>query len=579
LRPEEEEALKAARPRLHLAVALTFVSAALVAVPPAGGAAPEGALDARAWELVSPLDKNGGEVSLPGAEGAGAFQAAAGGGAIAYASAASFGDPTGAAPVSQYLGTRGVGGWSTQNLTPPLLSGTYAGGAYQLFSSDLQRAILSNGWRCRDGSDECEAENPPLAADAPAGYRNLYLRVGGTYTPLITTANAPALALPPDKFHLTLRSADPDLRHVVISTCAALTAGSSEVPDGEGGCDPAGPNFYEWSDGELAEVVPSDWEAEFDPGAEVQGVIGASADRSYVYFVNSSGLWLWQEGANTKIAASADASNYPAATGTARVSADGTRLAFLSSASLTGYPNAGKTEVYLYEAPADRLLCVSCNARGAVPKGPSTIPAARAAGEGAPPLYKPRALSENGRRLFFDSADNLVSVDTDFAPDVYEWEAQGTGGCAKAAGCLGLVSGGRVGASSFLDASADGTDAFFLTATSLLPADPGYLDVYDARAGGGFPEPTPPIPCFGDACQGPAPAPEDPAPATDLLLGRGNPPLPKPKHRKRHKHKKHKRHHRQRARSQRMRLGPEGVQEGGGQGRRKTGEGSAHVPA
>ena len=111
-------------------------------------------------------------------------------------------------------------------------------------------------------------------------------------------------------------------------------------------------------------------------------------------------------------------------------------------------------------------------------------------------LYQPRALAENGRRLFFESFDPLVPTDTNGAQDVYEWEAPGEGGCEeasaafdpKAGGCIALVSSGQSPApSSFVDASADGADVFLTTAQSLVPWDPGQIDVYDARIGGGLP--------------------------------------------------------------------------------------------
>jgi hypothetical protein len=514
----------------------------LLLAPAAAAVGPEGALDARAWELVSPPDKNGGDVEAPGASLGGALQAAAGGGALAYASSSSFGAAQGAAPVSQYIALRGEAGWLSQNLTPPLLSGTYAGGAYQLFSADLSRGLLSSGWSCRGGASSCPEENPPLGLAAPPGYRNLYLHQGSTYTPLVTAADAPALTIAPENFHLALLNASSDLSHVTFSTCAALTAGSTEVPDGAGGCDPGAPNFYEWSAGALTEIAePPDWEAEFDPGAEVTGVLGASSDRSYVYYANSSGIWLWHAGTNTRVASGALAaapSDLPAATGTARVTPDGSRLAFLSAASLTGYANVGKSEVFLYDAPAKRLICASCNPREVTPAGPSTIPGAYAAGQG-PPLYKPRALSADGTRLFFDSADALLFSDSDGRPDVYEWEAGGSGSCEKAKGCLALISGGRSGEARFLDASADGGDAYFLTDASLLGADTGALDAYDARAGGGFPEAPPQIPCNGDDCQGPPPAPEDPTPGTTGDFPT-NPPLRRPPHCPRRRHAKHR---------------------------------------
>ena len=50
-----------------------------------------------------------------------------------------------------------------------------------------------------------------------------------------------------------------------------------------------------------------------------------------------------------------------------------------------------------------------------------------------------------------------------------------------------------------IDVSLDGEDLFFTTGVSLLPQDPAQIDVYDARVGGGFPQPAPPPPCDVDA--------------------------------------------------------------------------------
>ena len=273
--------------------------------------------------------------------------------------------------------------------------------------------------------------------------------------------------------------------------------------------------------------------------AGVVGALGVPADGSRIYYLAAGGLFLWHEGTTTKIAAGADASNYPPATGTARVSADGSELAFLSAANLTGFDAKGKTEVYLYSTAAG-LSCVSCNGTETGPLGPAGIPGAIANGDGFR-AYKPRALSAAGDRLFFESKDALVAGDTNGGPDVYEWEAPGTGSCTTAGGCVDLISSGRADdGASFIDASADGADVFFATNGSLVAGDPGGLDLYDARVGGGFPVPPAPIPCIGDACQPLPGEPEDPTPGT-LLQGLGNEPLPKPKAKKKHKKKRHHR--------------------------------------
>ena len=75
-----------------------------------------------------------------------------------------------------------------------------------------------------------------------------------------------------------------------------------------------------------------------------------------------------------------------------------------------------------------------------------------------------------------------------------------------------------------IDATPSGSDVFIKTASSLLPQDPGLVDIYDAREGGGLPlPPPPPPPCEGEACQGPLNPPND---ADPLLF-----PLQRPRQR------------------------------------------------
>jgi hypothetical protein len=604
-------------------------------------------LDHRGWELVSPLDKDGGAVGPPGTvSGGGVFQAAAGGGLFTYSSADSFGaEVQGAASGSQYLATRGSGGWTSVNLTTPLLSGSYGsepdGVPYQLFADDLGSGLLSNGERCRGrAGGECPVANPPLpGSGAPAGYRDYYRRdASGSFESLLDAADLSHTSLSPAEFELRLVGATADLSHVVLSSCAALAPGASEV-SAPGGCDPEAQNLYEFSGGDLSLLNLLPGQAAGTPGARlgassgaisgdgsrvyfslegklylreggvtklvseapgasfqaasadgstayligdgdleryvattealtpltsgggVEGVLGASAGGSDVYYARSGAVFLRSGAGVSEVASSAEASNWPAATGTARVSADGSHLLFLSNAELTGYPSEGETEAFLYGPPPGGgqalLACVSCNPSGERPQGSASIPGARPNGRGASAFdsYKPRALSADGSRAFFESADGLVRQDTNNRADVYEWEAAGEGTCARAGGCVQLISGGRDGEPSyFLDADASGTEAFFLTAASLDPRDPGSYDVYAAREGGGFALPEEPIPCIADACQVLPEAPEDPTPGT-LVPSSGNPALkvqglaarPKKAHGKRKKG--HHRRHKKRART------------------------------
>jgi hypothetical protein len=231
----------------------------------------------------------------------------------------------------------------------------------------------------------------------------------------------------------------------------------------------------------------------------------------------------------------------------ARATPAGSVLAFVSQDPLTEYDNADAVsgepdaEIYLFDADApagEDLLCVSCNPSGARPAGrevetPGSTDwiAARIPGWNSG-FHAPRVLSSDGRRLFFESFDALVPADTNGAQDVYQWERAGKGGCAETAsnyfpsngGCLDLISSGQSPKDShFADASANGADVFFATDAGLLPQDPGLVDFYDARIGGGFPLPPPPSPeCEGEACQSPPTPPRAPAPASGAFLGPGN---------------------------------------------------------
>jgi hypothetical protein len=614
-----------------------------------GSGGPLKLLDSRGWEMVSPVEKNGGDVQGSGPSlGTSLLQAAPDGQAISFGSATSFGVGAGGAPaVSRYLSRRQPGSWSVENVSVPQLSGGYGEGPnadpYRLFSTDLGTALLSNGQRCRGEAGSCPVANPPLAGSgAPAGYRNYYLRQGGGFGALLTEADIAGFGLSPDVFELKFVGSSPDLRHVVLSSCSILTTDATEIPE-EGSCNPVAPNLYEWSGGQLRllnllpgetqgspgaflaapsgavsgdgsrvywttaagnlylregtqtkqvdgapEVggggsfqtatpsgtvafftkaghlyrydAPGESTTDLTPGGGVKGVLGASEDGSHVYYLTAAGLFLRNGATTVPVAIAADATNYPPATGTARVSPDGSHLAFLSKASLTGYDNVGQasrepeSEVFLYDAtagPLGTLTCASCNPTLGRPLGASTLPGASGGGEGPDVVlaYKPRVLSADGRRLFFDTADALVLQDTDNHPDVYEWEAQGAGSCARAGGCVNLISSGRQ-AGTFADASASGADAFFLTDGSLVPSDPlNTIDLYDAREGGGFPIPPKPIPCEGDACQ-PLPSPPDDPSIGTTVPGQGNSPVhfpkttqkktqkPKKGHRKKRKHSK-----------------------------------------
>ena len=258
----------------------------------------------------------------------------------------------------------------------------------------------------------------------------------------------------------------------------------------------------------------------------------------------------------------------------ARVSADGTALAFLSAASLTSFDNidvqSGKAdrEVFLYDAEADELRCVSCNPSGVRPRGravrvqgydnwtAASIPGATYS------LHSSRVLSSQGDRLFFNSFEALDPRDSNGKRDVYQWQAPGSGECDEgdasfnpgSGGCVSLISSGTADSDSkFIDASVEGTDVFIQTRADLVPEDSEYIDIYDARIGGGLAsqhQVTPP-PCEGEACRGAgSTVPATPPPGTPSFQGPGNPAQAKAKKAKK---KKHKAKHRKRGKTTKSR--------------------------
>jgi hypothetical protein len=153
--------------------------------------------------------------------------------------------------------------------------------------------------------------------------------------------------------------------------------------------------------------------------------------------------------------------------------------------------------------------------------------------------------------VFFNTAEALdPDQDTNGAVDVYEWRSGGTAGCESPRGCQSLLSSGQSReASYFAAASPGGGDVFLITRERLLRGDgDSNFDLYDARVGGGFPEPEPaPSPCVGDACLlAPVAPPSGPSVASATLAGPGN-----LKQRKRQKGKQGKRCRAGKARGQR----------------------------
>lgn len=441
---------------------------------------------------------------------------------------------------------------------------------------ELEHAISQDGSKVLFEADA--DDGPP--DEQQAGDTELYDRVDGTHTVEIS---APAPGAQPSNCEKGLCAAQPaqfwaasaDGSVVYFTSKAALTKESHTGPEPE---DP-GNDLYRYelssdgSGGTLRDLTPNAYEkkggAEIEEtnGARVLGVVGASEDGSYVYFVaegrlaegasaGGPNLYMWHEategGSGVRFIATLaapdeveqknieaarlgtafqynsdveDWTSWPTAS-QAYVTPDGAHLAFMSAEPLTGYENSDEAghavhEVFEYSAETGQLVCASCDPDGARPRGSAFI-GATLDERASTPFHQPRSLSNDGSRLFFSSPDPLAES-IGGSVKLFEYEE----------GAIHLISGAEPGGEAvFLDASASGNDVFFATRERLAPTDTDeLLDVYDARVDGGLPAPSQPSSCEGVACQEPlTPPPSFATPISASFSGSGNliAPLAKP---------------------------------------------------
>jgi hypothetical protein len=282
------------------------------------------------------------------------------------------------------------------------------------------------------------------------------------------------------------------------------------------------------------------------PPGGAQSVVDASADGRSLYFVYNGqltpeatnqimGIYRWPEGGQIRFVGNLVDSNEAAINGprtvwptisttrTSRVTPDGRHLLFMTRrddgfrgiGGFTGYEHNDHRELYLYSADTGRLACATCNPSGRPATTDALIDVRENEATSQGTSDSSQALTDDGRRVFFNTAEALVPEDINGRPDPYEYDAQ--------IGRVHLLTSGRGTAPSFfVEASANGDDVFIVTRERLVGWDIDDLyDLYDARVGGGFPEPpTPTAACTGDACL-PAAAPPPAAETSPSSVHRG----------------------------------------------------------
>ncbi len=230
---------------------------------------PRGPVDGRAYELVSPARKSGGEVfpadprisscGLVECKPGGTYQhfpmlSTADGEAVAYEGYA-FAPGEGAAVENEHVARRTPSGWKSTNPTPQLLR-SKGGQGYKAFNSTLSEAVLAQS-------------TPSLTPEAPSEYENLYAQPVASplaLRPLVTSELEPHRSA--GEFKVSFAGAAADLSRVFFTANDALSEETAFAPpalDGGAGED----NLYEWEQAtgqlRLVNVLPGNLATE--PGA------------------------------------------------------------------------------------------------------------------------------------------------------------------------------------------------------------------------------------------------------------------------------------------------------------------------
>ncbi len=395
-----------------------------------------------------------------------------------------------------------------------------AGNAYEWANGNLKLvAVLPGGALAPEGGTLPQGALPSVSEDGSKvlfkakGDKGLYLRTNATETVEVSA---------------TQRSTEPDPNPPAEAIAAGMSADGSKVlftsaseltndaytGRSAGLANDKGADLYSY---DTKSKVLTDLTVDTDPedaltGANVERVLGASKDASYIYFVARGNL--------AAGATSGERNLYLAHNGeiefvgTDPSTADeqfyatphGTHAAFTSTEPQTGYDNAGFAQAYEYTYGVG-LACASCRPSGEAPSAGAQIAA--------------RSLSDDGTRLFFQSADRILPEAQSGQTNVFEYTA----------GEVHLLTPGDGAAALLLGASASGDDIFIAGFEELAPRGQGEVfAIYDARVGASVAPPTETAGCQGEACRAGVPAaPETEGPGSAGFEAPGRVALAAPK--------------------------------------------------
>jgi hypothetical protein len=307
-----------------------------------------------------------------------------------------------------------------------------------------------------------------LTSPSCSGPTRAYMREDGGTTRLISACT---LADCGPEADVAIAGATPSGSSAFLVTTEKLT--------GEDDDELADLYRYDAADGGLTLLSAIPGEVAVDAGLPVV----TTPDGSRVLFWTGQGLYMGTAAGLRLIA--------PSASSFAEVSADGRFVVFVTSAPLVAADGDTANDVYRYDAASDASTLISTSPSAGGGEFDTWIDDLHHGYQVASHPY--RAMSEDGDHIFFNTSERLLAQDHNDAIDAYGWHD----------GNLYLASAGSGDRPTFyVGATPDGSTAFLRTTLTLLPGDRdgGDSDIYAARVGGGFPEPSAAAACEEESC-------------------------------------------------------------------------------
>ena len=373
--------------------------------------------DGRAWEMVSPPNKDGAEPEALTREG-GTIQAAVNGNAITYVADGPM--PAGVAPEgnrnpepTQVLSIRGPGGWQSQDIVTPNTTGAGVSPGhapeYQFFSPNLALALVDPFYSTSN------LASPPLSPPVPGEERE---EKGEQESTSYLRADAP---LRPER---SREETETEFAETQENYAVAQANGNKKA-----------------NAGFLALVTEANQPGPgFGEELETEGIVpvGATPDLSHVVFQSkkaASGMYIWGGSSrNTKLQLvsqlpeaeggthlSSELAGFGGAQGQHGLSSDA-RHAISSDGSLVfwTYKQGGSTfHLYVHDTETDKTFRID-----------SPQPGAPAVSETSPADAVFQTATSDGMKVFFTDTQRLTheAKAVRGAPDLYVFELEDEGG-------------------------------------------------------------------------------------------------------------------------------------------------------